>query len=158
MKCSSANHAALSRGRRRAPRGFTLLEVLVALLIAAAGFGAVLAGLAGAQRAGMRADDARRELEVARTLVEEAFLGVLPADAYVGRKPESAADEWKGQRNGVDWTVRVVASATRGMNTSIPGERLGGRAAAEQDQPDMLLEMRVIEVRAGRVELSTVQW
>lgn len=158
MRCSSANRAALGTRRRRAAGGFTLLEVLVALLIAAAGFGAVLAGLAGAQRAGLRADEARRELEVARGLVEEAFLGVLPVDAYVGREPEGSADAWKGERNGVAWTVRVIATATGGMNTSVPGERLGGRASREERQPDMLLEMRVIEVRAGRVELSTVQW
>lgn len=158
MRCSSANPAALSSRRRRAARGFTLLEVLVALLIAAAGFGAVLAGLAGAQRASVRADEARRELEVARGLVEEAFLGVLPVDSYVGREPEGAADSWKGERNGVEWTVRVTATATGAMNSADRAERLGARASADQQQPDVLLEMRVIEVRAGRVELSTVQW
>ncbi|MBL0921332.1 MAG: type II secretion system protein [Phycisphaerales bacterium] len=149
MRCSSADRAR----RVRARRGFTLLEVLVALLIAAAGFGAVLAGLAGAQRASRRAEEGRRELEVARALVEEAFLGVLPADAFVGRAPEGGADEWQGQRAGVDWTVRVGVSATRGMNTAQEAPALGSRGGE-----DTLLEMRVIHVRAGRVELSTVQW
>lgn len=156
MKCSSAESA--FPGRRRARRGFTLLEVLVALLIAAGGFGAVLAGLAGAQRAGQRADEARRELEVARALVEEAFLGVLPKEAFVGRA-EQGGDEWKGERSGVDWTVRVIASATRGMNTVDGDQPLGGRVSGIVEQSsEILLEMRVIQVRAGRVDISTVQW
>lgn len=156
MKCSSAEYAI--PGRRRARRGFTLLEVLVALLIAAGGFGAVLAGLAGAQRAGQRADEARRELEVARALVEEAFLGVLPQDSYIGRA-EKGGDEWKGERSGVEWTVRVLSTATRGMNTVGSNEPLGGRVSGVVDpSAEILLEMRLIQVRAGRVDISTVQW
>ncbi len=150
MKCSSAKR------RRAARRGFTLFEVLVALLIAAAGFGAILSGLAGAQRARERAAEARRELEVAQALVEQAFLGVLPEDAYVGRL-DGAADTWKGVRDGVEWTVRIAASATRGMNTGNPNERLGGRASVDAG-PGALLEMRTVQVTAGRVDLTTVQW
>ena len=150
MKCSSAK-----RRRVRRP-GFTLFEVLVALLIAAAGFGAILSGLAGAQRARERATEARRELEVAQALIEQAFLGVLPEDAYVGRL-DGSSDTWKGVRDGVDWTVRIAAGATRGMNTMASGEQLGGRASADAG-PGALLEMRTVHVTAGRVDLTTVQW
>jgi type II secretory pathway pseudopilin PulG len=146
MRCSSA------KGRT----GFTLFEVLVALLIAAAGFGAILSGLAGAQRASERAGEARRELRVAQSLIELAYLGDLPPDAYVGGA-DGEADTWKGEREGVAWSVTISASATRGMNTASPDERLGGRPRLA-GEPEPLLEMRVVRVRAGRVELTTVQW
>lgn len=152
MTCFSARS-------RRNQGAFTLLEVLVALLIAAAGFGGVLTALAGAQRAQRNADEASVELSVARQVLEEAWLGVLPAESYLGRR-EDGADEWRGVRDGLSWTVTSVLTATGAMNAE-PREYLaarGGRALGQRPGESIALPMEIVRCRVGRVELSTVRW
>lgn len=149
------NSSSAEPARPAAGRGFTLLEALLALLIASAGFAAVLTALASAQKAQRAADDAQRALLLARTVLEEAFVGALPAENAV--RDESGLTRWEGVRDGLQWSVVSRFSATRGMNL----EGFAGAQEAVVGRPadaPALLPMERITARVGSVELTTVRW
>jgi Tfp pilus assembly protein PilV len=126
----------------------TLLEVMIALLIAAAGFGALMSALAQAKRSETRAASAERELALARALLEEACVGALPV---AEKKPAgSGVERWTGVTNGMPWVAEIHAGAMRGFDATAPEGR--------GDEQGPLLVMDEVRVEVGRVSLSTVRW
>lgn len=126
---------------------------MVAMAIASAGFAAVAGGLVQAQRARLRSGQADAELALARALVEEAYLGLLPEDQAA--RPESGVRVWTGERGGMTWEARISLQAVRGLQAARAGEAAGMEAGALNTP---MLAMDVIGVKVGRVELTTVRW
>ena len=134
-------------------RGLTMLEVIVALLIASAGFGMVMTALSQAKRAQGRSASADRELAVARTLIEEAYLNALPIEQATS--PSTGVRRWSGVEGGVPWIVEVRSGVVQGI---VPerSRDLVGLSSADASPP--LVQMDMVVVEAGRVRLSTVRW
>lgn len=123
------------------------------MAIASAGFAAVAGGLVQAQRARMRATQAEAELALARTLVEEAYLGLLPETQ--AERPEQGVRRWAGERAGLAWEVRIALQGVKGLQAARAGEAAGVEPGALSTP---LLAMDVIDVKVGRVALTTVRW
>lgn len=139
--------------RALARRGLTLIEVIVAMLIASAGFGLIMTSLAQARRSAGRVAAVDRELALARTLIEESFVNALrPEDAT---RPAAGVRRWAGATNGIPWTVEVRSGVTQGITIERPSDQVGVTAG---EQPTGLMPMDILTVEAGRVRLSTVTW
>lgn len=131
-----------------------MLEVVVALLIASAGFGVVMTTLVQAKRAGARSAAADRELAVARTLIEEAFVNALPADQSRAEGP--GVRVWSGTTDGVPWTVTLRSVVAPGMEIERHAE-LGQAPPPTQALP-RLVQLDLVTAQAGRVTLTTSRW
>src|SRR5690606_33599350 len=97
------------RVRTRWARGVSLLEALVALSIAVAGLAVALTAVAQSARASEAVERSRREVALAKALVEEAFLGLMSEE----QKAEStaSADIWRGvDERGLGWEVTITSS------------------------------------------------
>ncbi len=125
----------------------------MSLAIASAGFGAVATGLVQSQRARARATEAEAELALARSLVEEAYLGLMPEQE--ADRSEPGVRRWKGERGGLAWEVTIALQAVQGLQAARVGEAAGVEAGALSTP---MLAMDVINAKAGRVELTTVRW
>lgn len=136
-------------------RGLTMLEVMVALLIATAGFGALLSGLTGARRSEMRASDAAAELALARSLLEEAFVGALPPEARTS--PSVGVERWTGKAGGHGWTVEVRSTLMRGADLAKPEAGRGG-VGLDGEPTDPMIPVELVRVEVGRVTLSSTRW
>lgn len=84
------------KGPSRAERGFTLLEVLVALAI----LGVSLAAIYQAFGTGLRNDRQARFYEEAVALAEARM-------AQVGTELPAVAGRWSGEEGGLRWTLLV---------------------------------------------------
>ena len=80
-------------------RGFSLLEVLVALTLIGVGFSAIFAGMSGSLRSLERADATNRRIELARSKLAEI-------DLVPRVKPNDAANGVFA--DGTRWTIRTV--------------------------------------------------
>ena len=149
MRCSSASNARRIP-HRRTLRAFTLLEAMVALLIATAGFAGVFMALVQSQRAQTRTAQAEVELVLARQLIEEACLGLLPPEQGALTE-ERGVQRWTGVRNGVPWVVTVRAVATRPAH-----DEPTTQARTRESEAYVLMEVVTAEV--GAVSLRTVKW
>ncbi len=126
---------------------------MVALAIASAGFGAVATGLIQSQRARVRATEAEAELALARALVEEAYLGLMPEQE--ADRSEQGVRRWKGERSGRAWEVAMSLQAVKGLQAARVGVAAGVEAGALSTP---MLAMDVVRVKVGKVELTTVRW
>lgn len=125
---------------------------MVALLIAAAGFGGVFMALVQSQKATVRAAQADRELTLARQLVEEAGLGLLPYELMV-ISGERGTERWAGERDGLTWVVTVRSVATPPTHD---GREPGDPPRSEDDAYYILME--IVKAEVGAVTLRTVKW
>lgn len=143
---------AFGRARRA---GVSLLEVLVSLVIAVAGLSVAIAAIAQSERSATVIERTNRELELARTVIEEAFLGVLPEEAIV----ESSASTtlWRGRAaDGLEWEALLIATVSSGFNARQADGRGGLGEVAGIGPGQMPIEL--ITVRVGSVELRTTRW
>ena len=141
---------------RRARRaGVSLLEVLVSLVIAVAGLSVAIAAIAQSERSAMVIERTHRELALARTVIEEAFLGVLPEELIVDSS--GAVTRWRGRTaDGLEWEAVVVATISDGFNARTPAGDAGLGEVAGFGTGQMPLEL--VTVRVGSVELRTSRW
>ncbi len=143
------------RGRR--PAAFTLLEVLVAMLVAAAGFGALMTALSQSKRAQSSAGRAEHELAIARTLLEQAFVGALPVTGH--SRVSTGVERWTGVTDGVPWTVETVATTMRGRDLRKRGDaQPTPLVTGEEASPEPLIPTDLLRVEVGRVKLSATRW
>lgn len=132
----------------------TLVEVLVALTIAAGGLGAILVALTQAQRIELAIERVDVETELAQSLLEEAYVNALPVEAWAPLEDLPGVQRWVGVANGVEWEVTVSTSAMR----SLVDERSRSESLEDRRRPPVLLAMDVITCRAGGTTLRTVRW
>ncbi len=143
-------------GARPRARGLTLLEVLVAMLVAAAGFGALMTALSQSKRAQAGAGRAERELALARTLLEQGFVRALPEQ---GRSQvSSGVERWVGVTDGLPWTVETVATTMHARDLRTRGATQPEPLTPGGASPDPLVPTEILRVEVGRVKLSATRW
>jgi type II secretory pathway pseudopilin PulG len=143
------------RVRTRWARGVSLLETLVALSIAVAGLAVALTAVAQSARASEAVERSRREVALAKALVEEAFLGLMSEE----QKAEStaSADIWRGvDERGLAWEVTITSSLMGAFNARADGAEAGLGQIQGVAPGQMVVEM--ITVRVGSTELRTTRW
>ena len=139
----------------RAARAVTLLEVLVALVIAVAGLSVAIGSIAQSQRASAVTERAARELALARTIIAEAFLGVLPEELIA--ESRGASTVWRGAGpDGLAWEAEILVTLNAGFNARAAQRdeglgQVGGFGAGQ-------MPVEMITVRVGGVELRTTRW
>jgi general secretion pathway protein I len=140
---------------RRGSRGFTLLEVLVALAILSVGIASVLRLMASSARAATRAQGMTQALFVAEELMEE--LSTLNESELQARSGESG--------DVADHERRLMARRERGPSALERPTEPGRYAYAVQVAPDpnepglYRVNLDVTDPQAGgtRIELTTLR-
>lgn len=153
MRRRAASRSVLKRATAR--RGIGLLETLVALTLAVAGLSVGLAAISQSVRAQRVIDRSRAETTLARSLAEEAFLGLLPQEEKADST--ASADIWRGVSDqGIEWEVQVRSTLMGSFNARAPGadEGLGQFRGVAPGQ----VVVELIVVRAGNTEIRTTRW
>lgn len=145
------------RGRRGRAAGLTMLETMIALLLAAAGFGAIMTALSQSKRAEASATRAERELALARNLLEQAFVGALPQTLRT--RPSTGVERWTGVTDGIPWRVETHATVMKGFDLRKRDPALAALAApSEGEAGGPLFTADLLQVDVGRVTLSAARW
>lgn len=136
-------------------RGVTLLEVLVAMVIAVAGLSVAIGAIAQSQRSSLIVERTSEELALARTVIEEAFLGTLPDDAI--SESAGSSTTWSGTTaSGLAWEAEVRTTVTSGFNVGAINADAGLGQVGSMSAGQMPIEL--ITVRVGSIELRTTRW
>jgi type II secretory pathway pseudopilin PulG len=153
MRTRATSRAVTKRPRAR--RGVGLLETLVALTLAVAGLSVALAAISQSVRAQRVIERSRAETTLARSLVEEAFLGLLPQE----EKADStgSADIWRGvSPEGIEWEVQVRSTLMGSFNAQAIDTE-GGLGQFRGMAPGQVA-IELVVVRAGNTEVRTTRW
>lgn len=145
------------RGRRGRAAGLTMLETMIALLVAAAGFGAIMTALSQSKRAEASATRAERELALAKNLLEQAFVGALPQTLVT--RPSAGVERWTGVTDGIAWQVETHATVMKGFDLRKRDPALAALAIpSEGDAGGPVFTADLLRVHVGRVTLSAARW
>lgn len=145
------------RRARGGARGLTMLETMIALLVASAGFAAILVALTQAKRAESATARAERELALARNLLEEAIVGALPQ--ALRTTPESGLERWIGETDGLPWRVEARATLMRGADLRKRDPALAFLGSdPDQESGGPVFTADLLRVDVGRVSLSAARW
>ncbi len=125
--------------RRRRAGGFTLLEVLVAFIIAALALGVMFDGVLGGMRAAAAAAHTEAALSLARSRLAET-LAALQSGAVT-----AVSDQQGDDGHGFHWAVRVRPGASVELPSAGPGSGLGG----DRGQPVPRVTLYSVAVAVG---------
>lgn len=157
MRCCSGNNRPRA-ARRVSARAFTLLEALIAILIAAAGFAGIFTALAQSQKVQIQSQRADADLALARTLIEDACLGLLPLELRVVAG-DGGVDRWQGVSDGRVWTVTMRSLPVRPGEVDAQSARAAERRRPTDDaEGGAFILMDIVTCEVGGVTLTTVKW